>query len=86
MGNYLAFDTYWELYYSLEEMDPATAAAFAGFFTSPGSGDGNYYVSNESAYVAWVMRLVGGDADDAAQFLNWGHTEGGLSTQSSYGS
>ena len=83
MGNYLAYDTYWELYYLLEEMDPATATAFARFFTAQ---NGNYYVSDESAYKAWVMALVEGDEGDAAQFLNWGHTEGGLSTQWSYGS
>lgn len=83
MGNYLAYDTYWELYNLLQDIDPATAEEFAGFFTAQ---YGNYYVSDEGAYGAWVMELVDGDEGDAAQFLNWGHTEGGLSIQWSYGS
>ena len=82
MGNYFSFDTYLVLYNTLEEEDRDLASAFAGHFENV---NGNYYVRDENAYCSWLTSFIDDDTL-LNDFLAWSHTQGGLSTQWSYGS
>ena len=76
MDYYFDSATYLYLLGVLQE-EPDLASEFAGYFNFL---DGNYYVNDYDDYYNWITNLIEDDDPLLGDFLNWSHTQGGLST------